>query len=133
MVDSADDDFDMSESVPAIKEILDQEEDEHELSIIEKTPSSTPRKRRDKKMKEPLDVRFVRRSRRLKKDLQGFRDEASAAAPAPTPLEAVPSPAPHLSVENVQGIATGFLQIQPMVVSAEALNKLNGDNVPSVL
>ncbi|KAF8724294.1 hypothetical protein HU200_021323 [Digitaria exilis] len=83
-------------------------------------------------MKEPLEAKFVPRSVRLNKEVDGFKDEASAAAAASVDMQAIMpyaakassygKPAPHLSVENVQGIATGFLQIQPVAVSAAILD-----------
>jgi hypothetical protein len=43
------------------------------------------------------------------------------------PSPPVPAPAPYLMKEIVEGIATGFLQIHPSVVSATILSKDNSD------
>nr|TKW21255.1 hypothetical protein SEVIR_4G171500v2 [Setaria viridis] len=122
-------------------EAEDKAPQEEDLMIIdEPKPKITLRKCRTKKLKEPLDVKFVRRSKRLNKELGGFRDEASAAAveehqealQAIVPYEGKASssrmPTPHLSIENVQGIATRFLQIEPVVVIAQILHLLDDDN-----
>jgi len=78
----------------------------------------TPTKRRAKKLVEPLDVQFLRRSKRNADKLGGFRDEESARKAAkstmdPMPLAIVPlgSPAlaPYLTLEVIEGIVTGFL------------------------
>lgn len=122
-------------------EAEDKAPQEEDLMIIdEPKPKITLRKCRTKKLKEPLDVKFVRRSKRLNKELGGFRDEASAAAveehqealQAIVPYEGKASssrmPTPHLSIENVQGIATRFLQIELVVVIAQILHLLDDDN-----
>lgn len=121
-----------------------------------------PRKRRAKKLCAPLSAEFVMCSRRLNKDLDGFRnkelklaldegsmkvggldaessdDEGNVKTLMPTPLAMVPAtdeapvffkprpseqaePAPFLSVENVQAMAIGFLNMQPGTVSSAAL------------
>lgn len=83
---------------------------------------STPRKHRARKLKEPLDVVFLRRSKRLNSNLDGFRSEEAAqeAANNPSIYNVATSDeanvAPYLSIDNIQGMATGFLQIQPEVV-----------------
>jgi hypothetical protein len=41
--------------------------------------------------------------------------------------EASSGAAPHLSLDNIQGIATGFLQMQPEAVSTSALLDLDLD------
>lgn len=52
----------------------------------------------------------------------------------PTPLAIIPpgpsmtGAAPHLSKEILQGIATGFLQIQPEAASAALLDQDNEDD-----
>lgn len=95
-------------------------------------PSTTPRKRRRRMLREPLDVQFLRRSSRLAQD-QGFLNDASASQALDNPLQYAArqvgsgAPAPHLPLDNIQGIATGFLQIQPGAVSAAALLELDDD------
>ncbi|CAL5028714.1 unnamed protein product [Urochloa decumbens] len=94
-------------------------------------PRSTPRKRRRKMLREPLEVEFVRRSERLSKEVRGYKDGAAAEAAADATSEAIVpyegiamSPdhtAPHLSVANIQGIAVNFLQIQQGAVDASIL------------
>lgn len=95
-----------------------------------------------------MEASFLRQSRRLNPDLGGFRDSSSRAvvvlpdAPAPVPTslglnpsvytiqptgEASSGAAPHLSLDNIQGIATGFLQMQPEAVSTSALLDLDLD------
>lgn len=100
----------------------DKDGQEEDLMIIDELElRTTPCKRHAEKMKEPLDVKFVCRSKRLNKDLGGYKDESSAAVAvelqeavqAIVPYEGNASssgmPTPHLFLENVQGIATGFL------------------------
>ena len=98
------------------------------------------------KVKEKLDDSFMRHSRRIANKLGGYKDAASAKAAKqvketitveetvadPTPLAIILGPstygaAPHLSKEILEGIATGFLQIQPEVASAALLEKDNID------
>ncbi|CAL4922344.1 unnamed protein product [Urochloa decumbens] len=104
-----------------------------ELEILDAPPPrTTPRKRRRKMMREPLAVDFVRRSARLNKEVDGFKDGVSAEAAAAEAQDRAIVPyegkalsldhtAPHLSFANVQGIAVNFLQIQPGAVDASIL------------
>ncbi|CAO2206063.1 unnamed protein product [Urochloa humidicola] len=142
-----------------------------EVSIIskEEATSSTkkPKKRRARKPRAPLSQVFVRRSKRLNADLEGFRTKASKEAHVsgqelvvagkaqsvemeeehgtvaevllkPRALAMVPAtgeapvfyvgsskaqvaPAPYLSMENVQAMASGFLKMQPSAVSTADL------------
>jgi hypothetical protein len=91
-------------------------------------------------VKEQLDDGFLRRSKRISNLCGGFKDAKSAKkAKQPTvddpvkpmPLAIIPlsqDAAPHLSKEILEGITTGFLQIQPEVVSAALLNEDNLDD-----
>ncbi|CAL4915735.1 unnamed protein product [Urochloa decumbens] len=103
-----------------------------DLEILDAPPPrSTPCKRRRKMLREPLEVEFVRRSERLRKEVGGYKDgavaeaAADAASKAIVPYEGIAmSPdhtAPHLSVANIQGIAVNFLQIQLGTVDASIL------------
>lgn len=104
----------------------------------------TPRKRRSRKIKEPLDAKFLRCSQRNNVDLGGFRNAESTQAAAnnpsiyATPLAVLPpvyhgsadggSQAPHLPLEIIQGIATEYLQMQPSAVSAASIFELDDDD-----
>ncbi|TVU20466.1 hypothetical protein EJB05_36674, partial [Eragrostis curvula] len=116
----------------------EQEEDEEVVELSKKeamaaTKRTTPKKKKMKKMREECkDTRFLRRSGRLNDSLQGFKDASSAAAAAEGPSElhqyigrfdrdAGAAPPPHLSVENAQAIAAGFLKMQLTAVSDAAL------------
>ncbi|CAO2165701.1 unnamed protein product [Urochloa humidicola] len=107
-------------------------DDEDDVMEIQECPSTT-RKRRRRKMREPLERKFVRRSVRLNPDVGGFKDASSQQQAADNPLiysssVAVPSKvAPYLSMANIQGIATNFLQIQPQAVSPATLLELDDD------
>jgi hypothetical protein len=102
----------------------------------------TPRRKKTIKVKERLDDSFLRRRRRIAKKYEGFKNGESAkkakeaagtnaptmtkdaeVAEEPMPLAVIPGPAPHLSREIMEGIAHGFLQIQPAVISATLLDK----------
>ena len=101
----------------------------------------TPRRKKTLKVKEKLDDNFLRRSKRISEKLQGYKNVESAQKAKeaeetmeetePMPLAVIPpaatEAAPHLSVEIMEGIARGFLQIQPESVSAALLNKDNND------
>ncbi|KAF8641889.1 hypothetical protein HU200_067597 [Digitaria exilis] len=110
--------------------------DDEEVQEIESLlPSSSTRKRRRRTMREALDVAFLRRSARLAQD-DGFINNASAEAAAAdnpsvyTAQHAGPSSvAPYLNIETIQGIATGYLQIQPGAVSAAALLELDEEDI----
>ncbi|RCV38079.1 hypothetical protein SETIT_8G113100v2 [Setaria italica] len=117
------------------------EQSDNDVVILDKmpptkTPRKTPRKPRARKPKGPLESKFLRRSSRLNKDLNGFKDQASvqtdgAQEAVGEPLaimslyqgvsEEASTTAPHLPVEVVQAIGTGFLKMQSQTVSAEAL------------
>lgn len=106
--------------------------DDDVQEIVPPPSSSTPRKRCCKMLKEPLDVAFLRRSARLNHE-GGFRSQASAAVACsnPSPFAAQPMDAsvvaPHLSVGNIQEIASGFLKMPPGDVLVAALLELDDD------
>lgn len=56
------------------------EEDDNEVVEIAPTTFTTPRKRRAKKYMEPMDERFLRRSKRNANKLDGFKELASKEA-----------------------------------------------------
>ncbi|CAN6371676.1 unnamed protein product [Urochloa humidicola] len=91
-------------------------------------------KKRARKMKEPLGKPFVRRSKRLNPDHEGYRtEELKEAAVGYPDIYAGPASnaaevAPYLSLENIQGIATQYLKIQPEAVSADVLLELDRDD-----
>uniref|UniRef100_K3ZE06 DUF7597 domain-containing protein n=1 Tax=Setaria italica TaxID=4555 RepID=K3ZE06_SETIT len=116
-------------------------EDDYEVKIISKEEVivKNPRNHRAKKMKALLDEKFLRRSKHLNQDLDGYRAQA-ANVEEPSPLAIVPieetieehamydggatshvASAPFLSVENVQAMATGFLKMQAGSMFAAAL------------
>jgi hypothetical protein len=83
------------EAETALLEILDGEEDD-DVVEIPPPPQITPRKRRAKKLKEPLDEQYVRRSRRFAEKTGGFKAQSSTAEAVlnPKPLAIVPASAP---------------------------------------
>ncbi|KAF8666476.1 hypothetical protein HU200_053587 [Digitaria exilis] len=91
-------------------------------------PLPTPCKRRARKLKEPLDTKFLRRSARTSLGLGGFRNKEAAKEYEDSAASPLDPPAPHLSVGMIQGIAIGFLHMQPSVVSASALLDLDNDD-----
>lgn len=119
------------------------------MILEEMPPIKTPRKRRARKPKGPVGVKFLRSSTRLNKELQGYKskgnDEGSskdveedAAAPAHgLQLALVPvyqgssmdnvDPAPHLPLETVQALGTEYPKMQPMAGSAEVLLACDDD------
>ncbi|CAO2183996.1 unnamed protein product [Urochloa humidicola] len=118
----------------------DEEEDFEIKEIQGPIVSATPKKRRARKMKEPLGRDFVRRSKRTNPEVGGFKDAASAQAAEnypviyAKPLAVVPSSvqesvavAPYLSVGNIQSIGVDFLQMQPSAISAAALLDLDDE------
>jgi hypothetical protein len=116
----------------ALKQLLEEEDDLVEISGA----NFTPRMRRHVKVKEQLDDRFLRRSKRISGRIAGFKDTKSAqeAVAEPVPLAIIPAPgstpAPHLTKAVVHGIAEGFLQIHPSVASAALLDKdVNDDKL----
>lgn len=115
--------------------LADQHVDDDVQEIAPPLPSSsTSRKRRRKLLKEPLDVAFLRRSARLNQG-DGFRSQESAATASLNPSSFVAQPVdtsvvpPHLSVDNIQGIASNFLKMPLADVSATALLELDDDAV----
>lgn len=119
-----------TETENALKEIL---EDDDEVLEIMKPNQFTPRKKRAKKMKEPLPDDFLRRSKRQANRSGGFKGKSAVEILSPKPLAMIPAspppltaPAPHLNKDIVEGIATGFLQIHPRDVS-DALIKLEAN------
>ncbi|CAO2170277.1 unnamed protein product [Urochloa humidicola] len=110
-------------------------EGEDEVEEIEPSAfKAKPRKRRARKVKEQLDRPFVRRSKRLNPDNNVFRTEEGKAAASTFPniysrsVASAAHVAPHLSIDNIQGIATQYLKIQPEAVSACALLELDCDD-----
>lgn len=112
------------------------DEDEEVVVLDEPVVTPGPRKRRSRKLKEPLDERFLRRSKRCNASLQGFKDAGAMIEASKFPdiysgkavLPEGEGPAPYLSTEVLHGIGAGFLQIQPSVVSAALLTDLDDDN-----
>lgn len=111
----------------------DDEEDSDEVQVLSSMPPAS-RKRKSRKLKEPLDERFLRRSTTLNKDKDGFHsqvDKVQAAAGAITIYHgsaapsASASPAPHLTPAVIQGLFVGFLHVQPEAVSAAVLEELD--------
>lgn len=106
------------------------EEDEDVVEIL-RPDQFTPRKKRNKKLKEPLPEEFLRRSKRQAQKASGFKRQSAVQVLNPKPLAMVTAspvhaPAPHLNQDIVEGIATGFLQIHPSDVS-DALIKLDAN------
>ncbi|CAN6234416.1 unnamed protein product [Urochloa humidicola] len=107
--------------------------DDDDVLEIQGPLSSTPRKRRARKLKEQLPKDFVRRSKRLNPDHGGFRDAASAEAAAANPsiyapvVDASSSLPAHLTINIMQGPAEGFLKMQPGVVYAATLLELDDE------
>jgi hypothetical protein len=114
------------------------------VKVLDNFPPETPsRKRRARKLKGPLDFRFLCKSERLKKSCRGFKDAASTVAAetegvlptdTTTPevaLAIVPilegsaanasTSAPHLPTAVVKAIGIEFLKMQPQHVSDAAL------------
>ena len=116
------------EPTPTRKEIEDMDEDD----VMEIAPAQfTPRKRRAIKVKEQLDEEFLRRSKRNAVKRAGFKTPQKKRSTQEDVLEPVPlamilaspstTPAPYLTKEVIEGIATGFLQIHPSDVSVAIL------------
>ncbi|CAN6181582.1 unnamed protein product [Urochloa humidicola] len=91
-------------------------------------------KRKREKCGEPMEVPFVCCSRRMNPECGGYRNQESAQAAPDNPSVytsapiASEAPAPYLSVDTIQGMATNFLGIQPEAVSAAALLELDNDD-----
>lgn len=132
----------------ALDYLSDEEGKDVDIEVLEEAPAvfQTPRRRRSRKAKEEINDAFLRRSTRLSKKAEGFKDAASArknkqaARPTTsdeevvdaTPLPMIPGspkdgPAPHLSKDILKGIATGFLQIPPEAASAALLDEDDAD------
>jgi len=106
---------------------------EIEDDVMEIAPAQfTPRKRRAVKVKEQLDEEFLRRSKRNAVMRAGFKTPQKKRSTKGEVLEPLPltmilaspstsAPAPYLTKEVIDGIATGFLQIHPSDVSATIL------------
>lgn len=127
---------------------------EEDVEILETPPPAfmTNRKKKTLKVREKLDDNFLWRSKRLSSKMQGYKDAASASKAKKTDETKIPDEnmenmevieeamplalfppsdsavAPHLSADILQGIATGFLQIQPESVSTALLKKDNLDD-----
>lgn len=97
-------------------------DEEADLVLLDVPPPvfKTPKKKKPLKLKEKLDDSFLRRSRRLSKKMEGYKNTESAkknkektqAEVEPIPLAMIPpSAAPHLPKEILHGIGEGFLQI----------------------
>lgn len=116
----------------------EETDDDADLQVLDGPPAMflTPRKKRALKVKEKLDDSLLRRSKRISNKLQGFKDAESAkkakehvaSVNEPMPLAIIPGPAPHLSKEIIEGIATGFLHIQFESVLAALLGDENIDD-----
>ncbi|CAN6224027.1 unnamed protein product [Urochloa humidicola] len=90
----------------------DTSDDEDDLKEIDgPIPKATPKKRRAKMMREPLEDDFCRRSKRLNPDTDGFKREESQAAAENFPTiysgaaAGTSAPPPHLTMPVVEGIA----------------------------
>lgn len=94
----------------------DEEEVDNVVIIPSLPSSSTPRKRRHRKLKVPLDDAFLRRSKRLSRD-HGFRSVGLALEASNNPSMYAASTmdanvvAPHLPIDTIQAIAIGYLKI----------------------
>nr|TKW00351.1 hypothetical protein SEVIR_8G103100v2 [Setaria viridis] len=94
----------------------DEYEPDEVMEVDAPKTSATLRKRRARKMKESLEDIFLRRSKRLNPDVQGFRNTESEAiaqeylavysGSATGPSMA---PTPHPLIDVVQGIISDFL------------------------
>lgn len=101
-------------------------DDDEEVVILEK-PALTPsvRKRRSRKTKEPLDEKFLRRSKRRNLVLQGYKDLASLEEAASFPdvyigsaRVASAAPAPHLRhrCSMAWGLASCRFSLRPSLL-----------------
>lgn len=123
---------------PAASLVPYSDDEDEDVIIINKTNAlPTPRKRRSHRLKEPLDERFLRRSKRQNPSLQGFknaatRDEASsfpAIYTGKANMGPSDAPAPFLTHVVLHGLGSGFLQIQPSTVSVAILEDLDDVNL----
>lgn len=130
---------------PGEDDLMQVDKEDNDVEILNDPPPvfQTPRRKKALKVKEKIDDSFLRRSKRLANKSQGFKNaesakEATEAAKImednfnPMPLANIPPPAtnvaPHLPQDVIEGIATGFLQIQPEIVSATLLKKDDVDD-----
>lgn len=105
-------------------------DDDLDLVEIPRPADFTPRKKRAKKLMEQVDDQFLRCSKRVTSKTDAYKYKASSEVVSPEPLAMIPpskSPAPHLSKEIVEGIATGFLKIHPTDVS-DALIQMDSND-----
>lgn len=58
----------------------DEDDSDDEVQVISSMPTSALRKRKHRKLKEPLDERFLRHSSRLNKDKGGFHSQVDREA-----------------------------------------------------
>uniref|UniRef100_K3ZND4 Uncharacterized protein n=1 Tax=Setaria italica TaxID=4555 RepID=K3ZND4_SETIT len=113
----------------------DEDELDEVMEVDAPKTSATLRKRRARKMKESLEDIFLRHSKHLNPDVQGFRNTESEAiaqeylaiysgsATGPSMV-----PAPHPLIDVVQGIISDFLQMQPGVESAVIIKDPDDDD-----
>lgn len=147
---SEDENMDESAIGEVLEDVADGSEfeaPEEDVEILETPPPvfmTDCKKKKTLKVREKLDDNFLRHSKRLSSKMQGYKDAASASKAKKTdetkspnenievideasPLPIIPpsgsAVAPHLSADILQGIATGFLQIQPESVSAALLKR----------
>jgi hypothetical protein len=120
---------------PTLVPYSDSDSDDDEVVVIEgPITSATPKKRRARKLKEPIYSKFPRRSFRLNQGKAEFRtkDDALTAAAFPSFYSAETQDAfvvaLYLPIDSIQGMATGFLRIQPSVVFVAALLDLDLDD-----
>lgn len=112
----------------------DEDEPDEVMEVDAPKTSATLRKRRARKMKESLEDIFLRRSKRLNPDVQGFRNTESEtiaqeylAIYSRSATGPSLAPAPHPSIDVVQGIISDFLQMKPGVESAVIIKDPNDD------
>lgn len=114
------------------------EDDSDVVVLPEPVVLPTSSKSWARKLKEALDDKFLRHSKRHAQGLQGFKDAASrdeassflGCYKGKASLRDQDVPAPHLPAPVIHGLATSFLQIQPSVVSAVILDE-DDDHVKS--
>lgn len=123
-------------SIPLVPYADDEDDEEEEIKVVEGPLNVTPCKRRSHKLKELLETEFLRCSKRLNQDVDGFKDAESAHAEKTTPTSTLLKlllvlvsclPPPNLFIANIQGITTGFLQIQRGAISEAVLTNLLDD------
>jgi hypothetical protein len=115
-------------------ETMEAEEEEPQGQSAVMNVAGQPKRKRTKRTAEPLDVKSLRHSTRLNKGEDGFKAQGITTDTEANPYvgrldrEAASGLPPHLSKANVQAIGTGFLKMQPMVVSDAALFASSGDD-----